>query len=119
MTLRISNGTADVLTETDLTKYSVYGDSDNVLIKEHARGTGSVSFGNTGTVSHSLGYIPFYLAYTEIGSGTMRIANSYDPVGVGWRVYSSTAGLMFYNLEGTTVSNYKYYIFKDNMEGTL
>jgi hypothetical protein len=119
ITMRASLSGYDALTETDKTKYSIYGDEDNILIKENARGSGTVGLFSIGTVSHNLGYIPFYLAYTEIGSGTYQVANSFDPFGAGWRVYSSTADLMFSNQLGSTTTNYKYYVFNDNMEDSL
>lgn len=119
ITMRASLPGYDALTETDKTKYSIYGDQDNILIKENDRGSGTAALLTIGTVSHSLGYVPFYLAYAEVGSGTYQVANAFDPVGVGWRVYSSTADLMFSNFQGSTTTNYKYYIFHDNMEGTL
>lgn len=119
MTMRASLPGYDCLTDSDIRHYSLYADTDNVLIKEQSRGAGSVTYGNTGTVTHSLGYLPFYLAYTEIGSGRYRIANSFDPVGSGWQVYTDTSKLYFDNIEDPSVKRFKYYIFYDNMEQTL
>jgi len=58
---RVSLPTFDALTETDINNYSLYADSDNVLLKERASGAGDLNNGETDTITHSSGYIPFYI----------------------------------------------------------
>ncbi len=63
-TMRVSLPGYDCLTDGTIDHYSVYADTDNVLIKEQARGTLSVANGYNGTISHALGYVPFSLVYS-------------------------------------------------------
>ena len=58
-TIRVSLPGFNAGTDTNIDHYSVYSDSDNILIKEKTRGTVNVANGATGTVAHGLGYIPF------------------------------------------------------------
>jgi len=115
-TVRVALSGYNALTETDISKYSLYADSDNVLIKEFARGAGSISFGNTATISHNLSYIPLFLVYTEVASGRYRIANSFDPLGAGWRAYTDTNDLFIENAYSSSFTDYKYFIFYDDMD---
>lgn len=117
-TVRISLPDKDCLTSTDPRDYALFADEDNVLIKEFSRGTGNVSYLSDGTITHNLGYIPFFMAFAQVGSSRYRIANCYDPVGSGWRVTAGTDNLVISNHEGT-FTGYKYFLFYDNMEGTL
>ena len=105
----------NALTDGTMDHYALYADSDNVLIKEHSRGTTAISYLSLGTITHSLGYIPFYLVYSEVSSGRYRISNAFDPVGSGWRAYSSTASLIMNNRYGTAGTICRYYIFYDNI----
>ena len=114
-TIRVSLPGADALTETDLDKYALYADSDNVLIKEHSRGAGTLGWNVSGTITHSLGYVPAYMVYTEVGSNTYRIVNAQNPVGGGWKAYANTTELIIFNGFSATYTGYKYYIFYDDM----
>lgn len=118
-TMRVSLPGKDALTDGTIDNYSLYADSDNVLIKEERRGTSVVASPFNGTVSHNLGYIPFYLVYSQISATRYRINNSFDPVGGGWKAYSGTADLIITNGYGTAGSVSRYYVFYDNIGTTL
>lgn len=113
--IRVSLPTYNALTDTNQDHYALYTDQDNVLIKEFARGVGSVGSGSDATITHSLGYIPFYLVFAEVASGQYQVANSFDPVGSGWRAYSTTTALIIQNRYSATFTDYRYYIFYDNI----
>lgn len=114
-TMRESKPTFNALTEANIYNYSIYADSDNVLIKEKARGNGDVALNATATISHDLGYIPFYLVYTEVASGRYRLNSFYQSLSSGWRVRTTTANLFIFNGGSDTYRGYKYYIFYDAM----
>jgi hypothetical protein len=121
MTMRVSLPGYDATTDGTIDHYSIYADSDNILIKEKSRGSLGLDFNEVGTVSHNLGYIPFYLAFSPIStSGRYRISNSFDPVGGGWRAYCDTASFYIENRYGTSAGTIsKYYIFYDNVGGSV
>ena len=114
-TIRVSLAGYNALTDTDPDHYALYADSDWFLIKEKARGSGTVDLNNVATISHNLGYIPFYLVYCEIASGEYRIANCFDPLGSGWRAYANTSNLYISNKHSSTYKDYRYYIFYDEI----
>lgn len=114
-TMRVSLPGFNALTDGTIDHYALYADNDNVLIKEERRGTMTVSNGNTGTVSHNLGYIPFYLVYAQTGAGTYRIANAFNPIGGGWKAYTGTANLLIRNSFGTAGTAVQYYVFYDSL----
>ena len=113
---RVTLAGYDALTETDKTKYSLRSDEDNILIKEKARASGTVSAGSTATIAHGLGYIPFYMVYTEVSNGRYRIQNAFNPLGGGWRTYVDSTNLYIQNGIFSTTTGYKYFIFYDNMD---
>lgn len=106
--IRVALPNVDALESTNPKDYSLFSDSDNVLIKEFERGAGN---GNT-TITHNLGYIPFFLVYTDIGSGRFRVVNAQSPLGGGPQVYATTTELIIANNAG---ADYQYYIFYDNI----
>lgn len=110
--MRVSLPGVNALTATDPDSYPLYSDEDWVLIKEQARGVGTVGYGDTAEITHSLGYIPFYMAFCETDTDTYQLSFSYNIYG-GWRTYSDTTKLYINNSSGTAVSNYRYYIFYD------
>lgn len=118
-TMRVSLPGYDALTDGTIDHYSLYADSDNVLIKEERRGTVALAYNSIGTISHNLGYLPFYLVYSEVSPGRYRINNSFDPVGGGWRAYTGTANLVIENRYGTAGTASRYYIFYDNVGSAI
>lgn len=115
ITARISLAGSNALTETDLDKFSLYADDDNVLIKEESRGSGTVGFGSSATINHALGYVPAFLVFAEIASNTYRLVNSQNPLGGGWKSYSDNNNLVITNSFSATYTSYRYYIFYDDM----
>jgi hypothetical protein len=81
-----------------------------VLIKEHSRGSGNLSAGSA-TITHGLGYIPFYLIYGAISAGVWQLIGYYTSHH-SWRVYATTTQLV---ISGDGTSAFKYYIFHDNL----
>ena len=112
--LRVSLPGYDALTDTNPDHFSLYSDEDWILIKEKARGTGSIAFGQTAEITHSLGYIPFYLVYCEVAANQYQLSFSYNIYG-GWRVSTDTTKLYINNNHSTSFTNYRYYIFYDQM----
>ena len=110
--LRVALPGVNALTDSDPKNFSLFSDTDNVLIKEFGRGSGTGDV----TITHSLGYVPFFLVYTEISAGRFRIVNAQGAFGGGTQVYATTTTLVIANNTGV---NYQYYIFYDNMEETL
>ena len=114
MTMRVSLAGFNALTETAIDNYSIYADSDNILIKELQRGTIGVNNGASGTFTHGLGYVPFYLTYATTGAGTYEIISAFDPVGAGWRSQVGTNNLIITNGSGTN-GTVQYYVFYDDL----
>lgn len=104
---------ADALTDTDPSHYSLFSDQDNVLIKEFERGSGTLGLGSTVTINHNLGYIPFYLVFAQVDTSKYRLVNRYN-IYSEWRVYATTTGLVIRNQFSSSFTGYKYYIFYDN-----
>ena len=61
--MRVSLPDYDALTDGTPSHYSIFADTDNVLIKELSKGTISVGAYATGTIAHNLGYIPDFYCY--------------------------------------------------------
>jgi hypothetical protein len=115
-TMRVSKPTFDASTDADIRNYSIYADTDNVLIKEKARGSGDVNHTETASISHDLGYIPFYIVYTEVGAGRFRVNSFYQSLSTGWQVNANTTTLEITNaFADDTYTGYKYYLFYDAM----
>lgn len=114
-TIRVSLPGYDALTDTNPDHFSLYADEDWILIKEEARGNGTVALHGLATIAHNLGYIPLYLVYCEIATNEYRIANCFDPLGSGWRVYADTTNLYISNEFSATYTDYRYYIFYDEV----
>lgn len=111
-TLRISLPGINALESSpDPRDYSLLADEDNVLIKEHSRGSGSTS--STFTIEHNLGYFPHWYAYGQVSSGRYQIANGYNLFGE-WRSVSFEDDLDIQQLVGGTQS-LRYFIFYDDI----
>lgn len=117
MTIRVSTPGNNALTDTNIDHYSVYADSDNVLIKEQSRGTVGVADGSTGTITHDLNYIPFYLAYCQISSSRYRLNTFNSVTSSSWRLTINQSSLQIRNAFGTAGTLVRYYIFYDNIGG--
>lgn len=104
-TIRVSLAGYNALTETVINNYALYADSDNVLLKENARG----DLASGGSFTHSLGYLPFYLTFGEISAGLYQLATGWDAVSGIPRARST------FNILKTAGGAMQYYIFYDNM----
>jgi len=107
MTMRVSLPGYDALTDGTIDHYSIYADSDNILIKEKTRGTISVS--GFGTVNHNLGYVPLIYAYLTDGT-TATFCTSTNGFGQ-FDVYATTNDYIVRSISGTRT--FKYFIFHD------
>jgi len=104
----------DALTDKDPSHFSLFSDSDNVLIKEFARGNGNIGLNLTATIAHNLGYVPLFIVYAQIADGRYRISSAFDPLGSGWRAQADSTNLYIRNSYSADFPNYYYYIFYDN-----
>lgn len=115
MTMRVSLPGYDALTDGTIDHYSIYADSDNILIKEFTRGTINLAgSGGAGTITHSLGYIPHSMVYVnnsgKFGFVSGADMNSSYPVNCS----SGTGNLIIRNnFAGTATKTFYYYIFYD------
>lgn len=111
-TMRITRPGFDALTDGTIDHYSVYADSDNILIKELSRGTARVAFGTPGTIAHNLGYIPLCFVWINNG-GTMQFLAGNDANAAFSASYSEgTASIKLLNTTSGTYT-YNYFIFYD------
>lgn len=113
--IRVALDGYNALTNTDPSRYSLFSDSDNVLIKEKARGSGTIAAGSTATIAHNLGYVPIFLAWGQVGTTRYRAINYYELQSGIWRAYADTTNLYILNFTGNSYTGYKYYIFYDNV----
>ena len=120
MTMRVSLPGYDALTDTNIDHFALYADQDYVLIKEQNRGSVSISSYNAATVSHNLGYIPYFLAFASASflMGTTRY-NGWIQCSAGGAVSPPIYGafvdgtnLTMFNNSGSTTPFF-YYIFYD------
>lgn len=102
-------------TDTDPRHYSIFSDQDNVLIKEHSRGTTQMDDGDTDTITHSLGYTPHCYVYGETSTnGRFRLVVGYNLFG-DWRMHVTDTTLVVRNTIGTDDREMRYFIFYDNI----
>ena len=112
-TIRVSTPGNNALTDTNIDHYSVYADSDNVLIKEFIRGTISVAGTSIGSVAHNLGYIPFYACFQD--DGTLDSWCFGAGVVEPYEVSSDTTNIYLTN-KFSDAKVFKYYIFHDEVK---
>ena len=108
MTMRVSLPGYNALTDGTIDHYSLYADSDNILIKELTRGTQS----NSGTITHSLGYIPVVFGWVNNG-GTMQFLSGNDAgAAFSQTIDVDTQNIRLNNNSGGTYT-FNYFIFYD------
>jgi hypothetical protein len=112
--IRVALPGYNALTDTNPDHFALYSDQDWVLIKEVLRGSGTIGLNSTAEITHSLGYIPFFLVYGEVASNEYQASFSYNIYG-GWRVYADTTKLYINNFYSATYTHYRYYIFYDDV----
>lgn len=113
--LRVALPGYDASTDTDPDHFALYSDEDWILIKELARGAGTVGYTSTATIPHNLGYVPLFFVYCEVGNNLYKISNSFDPIGGGWKTYADNTNLYIVNNFSADYTAYRYYIFYDNV----
>ena len=114
-TMRVSLPTYNALTEANIYRYSMYADSNNILIKEKARGSiTDVDDTEEVTVTHSLGYYPHFFAYGQMASGRYRVINGFNFISFAWMAWTTSSVLSIQNRTGNNDLVTKYYIFYDN-----
>jgi len=67
-TLKVTKPTKNVLTSTSLDDF--YIDSTYPLLKVHTKGTFSIVQGAVGTVTHTLGYRPYVMSFSQETAGS-------------------------------------------------
>jgi hypothetical protein len=105
-TIRVSLPGYNALTDTDPNHHALYSDEDLVLIKEKSRGSTSIAASSSATITHDLGYIPFFAVYAN-----GEWVHGYNIYGQ-YRAYATSTTLVMTNLSGSSVT-FKYYIFHD------
>jgi len=111
---RVSLPGIDALGSTDPRDFALFADSDNILIKEKARGTVSIADGYNETIAHNLGYFPHVYVWAQSPtSGRWRLVNGYTING-SWRFYVNETNLIIGNRSGATRSA-TYFIFYDDI----
>ena len=112
-TMRVSLPGNDAGTTTDIDKFALYADADNILIKEKSRGSIQVDNASTGTIAHNLGYKPLVYVYGETSTDDkFKLVHGYD-TNIDYRMYLGTANLFVYNNTGTDDREVRYFIFHD------
>lgn len=113
--LRISLPAINALEASpDARDYSLLADEDNVLIKEHSRGSSTIDDLQTLEVSHNLNYLPHFYSYAEISSGRFQISNGYNLFG-SFRSFVDSSKLYIENVSGVNDSDVRYFIFYDDV----
>lgn len=116
-TIRISTPGNNAGTDTDLDHYALYADEDNVLIKEYSRGEIDRGYGESGTISHDLGYFPFALAWGENNNGNYDLClprSAFEAYGF-WYLKLYNNKIVIDQLMGFGTKTCKYYIFYDQL----
>lgn len=114
--LRVALEGYSALIDIDPRHFSLFSDQDNVLIKEHSRGSASVANSAIQQITHSLGYYPHFYTYIEVSSGRYQIVNGHNLFGDG-RSHVDTTKLYIRNTSGATAI-VRYFIFYDDIPET-
>jgi len=113
-TLRVSLPTYNALIDNDPRHYSIFADSDNILIKEHSRGSGSISDGAVVTIAHNLGYVPFVLVMAQQTGQPIALCSAGESAaGTLVRCDVDSTNLYIRDVSNGTGGSYQYYIFYD------
>ncbi|MCR4330019.1 MAG: hypothetical protein NUV65_05765 [Candidatus Roizmanbacteria bacterium] len=109
-TLRVSLPGYNALTDSDPRHYSLFADTDNILIKEKVRGSVSVADYSSESIAHGLSYAPLFMAFASDGSYQYWVSglNIYAL----FRVWSDETYIHLTNSDSVS-RTFKYYIFYD------
>ena len=114
LTARISLPGIDALGTNDPRDFALFADSDNILIKEKARGSSSINNGYNATIAHNLGYVPLCYVWAQSPtSGRYRVVHGFS-VNAAWFFYVDSTNLIIGNRSGATRTA-KYFIFYDDI----
>jgi len=104
--IRVALPGYNALTDTDPDHFALYTDEDWVLIKEKLRGSQVINAGDTLTINHNLGYVPFFAVYAD--REWIHGYNIYS----NYKCYATTTTLVMINNDVTN-RTFAYYIFYD------
>jgi len=108
-------GQANALVDTDPRDYSLFTDQDNVLIKEHSRGSVELDAFQSTNITHNIGYPPHFYVWAETSpAGRYQLVNGYSMY-ADWRVQVDSTKLYIENLQSNNDEGVQYYIFYDNI----
>lgn len=116
--MRVSLPGYNALTESNIYNYSIYADSDNVLIKEFSRGSLSVADSASEEITHGLGYIPDFIVYGEDPADSTKkiLLTGYPFLGLGWLTAADDDKLYIFNYNGTGGAlDVEYFIFYEDI----
>jgi hypothetical protein len=130
-TIRVSLPGYDALSDTNPDHYALYADSDFVLIKEKERGSATIPYdgSNPYEITHNLGYVPFFLVYAfdtnarldpnaETNKWKLVPSPQLTVVTPPFYCYADTTKLYIWNLDFPNDTDFKWYIFYDNVVGS-
>lgn len=108
--IRVALPGYNALTDTDPNHFSLFSGEDDVLIKEHSRGTVN---GQYESVTHNLNYYPHFYAYGEVSAGRFQIMSGYNLFG-DFRSYVTSTKLYLDNTTGSD-KDMRYFVFYDDV----
>jgi hypothetical protein len=117
-TIRVSLPGYNALTDADPDHYALYSDEDWVLIKEKARGSAALGYGEDTNVPHNLGYFPFVLAWGEDADGNYILCtprSSFELYNM-WLMFIYDDEVVFLQGVDDGDKTVKYYIFYDRID---
>lgn len=106
MRMRVALPGYDALTDTNPDHFALNSDENWVLIKEKMRGTVSVNANSNATITHNLGYVPFFSVYAD--REWITGYNIYS----SFQAYATTTTLVMRN-NSASAKTFAYYIFYD------
>ena len=117
-TMRVSLAGYNVLSDTDPDHYALVADEDWILIKEKARGTGTLAYTSAQTISHGLDYVPMVFVWGENSDGDLIFQGLPNKLSAQeeWSVEIDDSDVVITQLVGIGNFDYAYYIFYDKLE---
>jgi len=104
--MRVALPGYNALTDTNPDHFALYSDEDWVLIKEKMRGTETIAAYGSKTITHNLGYVPFFAVYAN-----HVWTNGYNMYSL-YKCYATTTTLVLIN-SSAQAADFAYYIFYD------
>lgn len=107
-TIRVSLPGIDATESSNPNDYSLFADQDNILLKQDSDHRATIATGSD--MDHNYGYIPFYLAYGDMGSGVYQLSTGWDAVSGVPRARTTPT-----NLFNGWTGDIEVFLFFDNM----